>query len=92
MSGPTIPDFSSVRLTREDSLVLLLASIAREQIALAHLVNAEAESLRSASGAVERMEVGGVADMLRTQESARHVLEAIALKEFQVQLLLTKMT
>ena len=86
MSGPTIPDFPPITVTREDSVVLLFASIAREEMALSHLVNGEAEKLRFVSGALERGELTAFNDLLLVQQSVRRVMDAIVLKELQLQL------
>ncbi|OUM94251.1 MAG: hypothetical protein BAA04_02320 [Firmicutes bacterium ZCTH02-B6] len=90
MSWPTIPDFPPITLTREESLVLLLASIAREEIALAHVVNAEAEKLEYVSGTLGQEAPPSLDAVLEVQASARRVLDAILLKEVQLQLKLGK--
>jgi len=53
MSMPNIPDISpKIRIDREDVINLLLASIALEEIGLAHIINAEGEKLQFA---IEKM-------------------------------------
>lgn len=54
MSFPNVPDVdASVEITLEDSVNLLLASIAFEELGLAHLVNTEAEKLQYVLGTIE---------------------------------------
>ena len=54
MSFPNIPDVdATVSLSTEDSVNLLLASVAFEELALAHLINAEAEKLQFVLGTIE---------------------------------------
>jgi hypothetical protein len=54
VSFPNIPDVSPViDINREDVINLLLASIAFEELGLAHLVNAEAEKIQFVLGTLE---------------------------------------
>ena len=47
MSMPSIPDITpKIELDREESLNLLLASIAMEEMGLAHILNTEGEKLQ----------------------------------------------
>ncbi|WP_342580438.1 hypothetical protein [Ureibacillus sp. FSL W7-1570] len=51
MSMPNIPDISpKISIDREDVINLLLASIALEEIGLAHIINAEGEKIQFAIG------------------------------------------
>lgn len=54
MSFPNIPDVdASVDISTEDSVNLLLASVAFEELGLAHLINAEAEKIQYVLGTIE---------------------------------------
>jgi hypothetical protein len=54
MSFPNVPDVdATVSLTTEDSVNLLLASVAFEELGLAHLINSEAEKLQYVLGTLE---------------------------------------
>ena len=47
MSMPTIPDIKpKIEITIEETIRLLLASIALEELSLAHIMNAEAEKIQ----------------------------------------------
>lgn len=51
MSFPNIPDVdANISITIEDSISLLLASIAFEELGLAHIINAEAEKIQYVVG------------------------------------------
>lgn len=51
MSFPTIPNIvPSISLSRTDVVNLLLASIAFEELGLAHVINAEGEKIQAALG------------------------------------------
>lgn len=54
MSYPNIPNVEpTITLTLEDSVHLLLASIAFEELGLAHILNAEAEKIQYTLGTLE---------------------------------------
>ena len=54
MSFPNIPEVSpAIDLCREEIINLLLASIAFEELGLAHIINAEAEKLQFVLGTLE---------------------------------------
>ena len=51
MSFPNIPDIApEISIEKEDAIALLLASVAFEELGLAHIINAEAEKLQYALG------------------------------------------
>lgn len=54
MSMPNIPNISpNITIDREDVINLLLASIALEEIGLAHIINAEGEKIQYVLGTLE---------------------------------------
>ncbi len=57
MSFPNIPEVdASINIILEDSVNLLLASIAFEELGLAHIINAEAEKIQYVLGTLEDQE------------------------------------
>lgn len=51
MSFPNIPNVTpSIDINREDVINLLLASVAFEELGLAHIINSEAEKIQAAIG------------------------------------------
>ena len=51
LSNPNIPTISpTISLTRDDVINLLLSSIAMEELALAHIINAEGEKIQFVLG------------------------------------------
>lgn len=54
MSFPNIPDVNpAIDIEREDVISLLLASVAFEELGLAHIINAEAEKIQYVLGTLE---------------------------------------
>ncbi|HZJ84476.1 MAG TPA: hypothetical protein VFD02_02865 [Syntrophomonadaceae bacterium] len=54
MSYPNIPDIDpNIEITLDDAINLMLASVALEELALAHIMNAEAEKLQYILGTLE---------------------------------------
>lgn len=54
MSYPNIPDIEpSIKISRDQVINLLLASIALEELGLSHIINAEAEKIQYILGTLE---------------------------------------
>jgi hypothetical protein len=90
MSFPNIPDVDAdIDITREDSLNLLLASIAFEELGLAHLINAEAEKIQYVLGTIEGQTLleppPTVEDLLAINRSVDETLQNIIKKEMLLQ-------
>lgn len=90
MSFPNIPDVdASVSLSLDDSINLLLASVAFEELGLAHLINAEAEKLQYALGTIEGQTVlepaPTLTDLLAINSSIHQTLKDIIKKEMLLQ-------
>lgn len=90
MSFPNIPDVdASVDISTEDSVNLLLASVAFEELGLAHLINAEAEKVQYVLGTLEGQEgsetPATVDDLLRVNRSVDQTLRDIIKKEMLLQ-------
>jgi hypothetical protein len=90
MSMPTIPNITpTINIDREDVINLLLASIAFEELGLAHLINAEAEKIQAVLGTLEGGASGltgcSIDDLLKINKSVRRTLEDIIKKEMLLQ-------
>lgn len=90
MSFPNIPDVdASVDITIEDSVNLLLASVAFEELGLAHLINAEAEKLQYTLGTIEGQTKLAtpptIDDLLAVNRSIDQTLRDIIKKELLLQ-------
>ena len=83
LSFPNIPNVTpSITLSREEAVNLLLASIAFEELGLAHVINAEAEKIQAAVGTLPESDVAAttISELLAINESANSVLKT-ALKQ-----------
>ncbi|ADC49804.1 hypothetical protein BpOF4_08730 [Alkalihalophilus pseudofirmus OF4] len=89
MSYPNIPDINSFDgLDREQVALLLLASIALEELSLAHIMNAEAEKLQYALGTLlpgQTPIVGDFEDLLTINRSVERMLRTVIKKEMLLQ-------
>ncbi|MDD3164804.1 MAG: hypothetical protein PHS97_03005 [Oscillospiraceae bacterium] len=98
MSFPNIPDVdASVSISIEDSVNLLLASVAFEELGLAHLINAEAEKLQYVLGTIEgqtRLDPAPTLDELlqvnhSVDQTLRDIIKKEMLLEFKLEDVLT---
>lgn len=90
MSFPTIPDVdASIDITRNDSLNLLLASIAFEELGLAHIINAEGEKIQYVLGTIEGQRPletpPTIEDLLAIDRSVDQTLRNVIKKEMLLQ-------
>lgn len=90
MSFPNIPDVdASIDISTEDSVNLLLASVAFEELGLAHLINAEAEKIQYVLGTIEgqaRLDPPPtLEELLLVNQSVDHTLRDIIKKEMLLQ-------
>ncbi|MCK8826733.1 hypothetical protein MWH25_03110 [Natroniella acetigena] len=79
MSEPVIPD-----RTQEEALTDLLESIALEETALAHFMNAEAEKVQAIAGMMEDGTVGPV-QAIELQKSVAKVMRTPIKKQMLLQ-------
>ena len=82
MSFPNIPDVdASVNISTEDSVNLLLASVAFEELGLAHVINAEAEKIQFVLGTLENQEwdriTPSIEDLLEINRSVDQTLKEV---------------
>lgn len=90
MSMPTIPNITpTISINREEVINLLLASVAFEELGLAHLINAEAEKVQAVLGTLEDGDnVKGcpsINDLLKINKSVQRMMKDIIKKEMLLQ-------
>ncbi|MHA4180397.1 collagen-like triple helix repeat-containing protein [Bacillus cereus] len=95
MSQANLPNITpTITLTRTESLNLLLASIALEELALAHIINAEAEKIQLAVGTLPSIPQTPVplllpfptlSQLLAVNESVNTTLQNVTKKEIILQ-------
>lgn len=90
MSFPTIPDITpSITVTSAEVVNLLLASIAFEELSLAHIMNAEAEKIQAVLGTLEEgielTPTPTFGDLLAVDSSVERVLRTVIKKEMLLQ-------
>lgn len=83
LSQPNIPNISpAITLTRDDAINLLLASIAMEELGLAHIINAEGEKIQYALGTIPGLTPAStLANILEVNESVQDTLSLAVKKE-----------
>lgn len=87
MSFPNIPNVTpSIDIEREDVINLLLASIAFEELGLAHIINAEAEKIQAVVGTLPSNVVATtIEDLLSINQSVNQTLKTVVKKEMLLQ-------
>lgn len=90
MSFPNIPNITPhISLTRCETVNLLLSSIALEEIALAHIINAEAEKIQFVLGTLHphlSPEPPNLSQLLEINHSVRGTLHDVIKKEILLQM------
>jgi hypothetical protein len=83
MSQANIPNITpTITITRTDVINLLLASIALEELGLAHIINAEAEKIQYALGTIPGLSpAASLEDILEVNESVQDMLDLVIKKE-----------
>ncbi|MEL4010341.1 collagen-like protein [Bacillus velezensis] len=84
MSQPNLPNITPVvTLSRDDTINLLLSSIAMEELGMAHILNAEGEKIQYALGTIPGLTgpPSSLADILNLNESVRDTLESLMKQE-----------
>jgi hypothetical protein len=90
-SSMSMPNFEEIKvdhLSRKDVINLLLASIAAEELALAHVINAEAEKIQFVIGTLHGHKTcpePTIKDLLLIDRSVEKVLQTIIKKEIILQ-------
>lgn len=83
MSQANIPNITPIiSITRSEVINLLLASIALEELGLAHIINAEAEKIQYVLGTLPGLSpAASLAEILAVNESVQDVLDLVIKKE-----------
>lgn len=84
MSFPNIPDITpEISLSRTEVINLLFASVAMEELGLAHIVNAEAEKIQAAVGTLPNSSAVAkdLSELLAINESVNGTLQSAIKKE-----------
>ncbi|PIK31401.1 hypothetical protein CS954_09170 [Bacillus siamensis] len=84
MSQPNVPNVTPVVThSRDDTIDLLLSSIAMEELGMAHILNAEGEKIQYALGTIPGLTgpPSSLADILNLNESVRHTLDSLMKQE-----------
>ena len=78
MSMPSFPP-NGADMTREEALTMIIASIAMEELALSHILNAEGEKLQYILGTLPGTKpCAGHQEVLAVNKSVAALLEAVA--------------
>ncbi|MED5048159.1 collagen-like protein [Bacillus siamensis] len=84
MSQPNVPNITPVVThSRDDTIDLLLSSIAMEELGMAHILNAEGEKIQYALGTIPGLTgpPSSLADISNLNESVRHTLDSLMKQE-----------
>ncbi|WP_339184569.1 MULTISPECIES: hypothetical protein [Oceanobacillus] len=88
MSQANIPNITpEISIDRDDVINLLLASIALEELGLAHIINAEGEKIQYALGTLPTSPeaILELDDLIDINESVQSTLETVLKKELLLQ-------
>jgi hypothetical protein len=81
MGMPNIPDITpEITITRVDVVNLLLASIALEELGLAHIINAEGEKIQTGIGMATTIN-----DLILLNQSVERTMRNVIKKEMLLQ-------
>lgn len=88
MSFPTIPQITpSISINRNQVCNLLLASVAFEELGLAHIINAEAEKIQAVIGTLPGVSIPGtgLSGLLSINREVRRTLQAVLKNQMLLQ-------
>lgn len=80
MSFPNIPNVTAtITITTQDTINLLLASIAFEELGLAHIINAEAEKIQAVIGTLKGVTIPAtsISNLIEIDNSVEQILKAV---------------
>ncbi|WP_256761495.1 hypothetical protein [Cohnella sp. WQ 127256] len=83
MSQPSIPNITpTISISRQQAISLLLSSIAMDELAVSHLINAEAEKIQAFVGHVSECCNIGTKDFIRFNNGVSHFIEGVTMKQW----------
>lgn len=83
MSQPTIPNMTPiVSLSKKDTISMLLSSVAMNEMAMSHLINAEAEKIQSFVKYSEEAKYIKTKDFINFNNSVSHFLEEATMEQW----------
>lgn len=88
MSMPTIPDINPiVNIDRDDAVTVIIASIAMEELAISHILNAEGEKLQYVLGTLKDRNPGEITfcDIMEVNKSIQKTLRDVIQTEMLLQ-------
>lgn len=88
MSFPNIPNVTpSITVTTGEAVNLLLASIAFEELGLAHIINAEAEKIQAVIGTLPGVSIPGttIGSIIEINNNVNNTLKTVIKKEMLLQ-------
>jgi len=92
MSMPNIPNIKpEINVDREKSIDLLIASVALQELALSHVVNAEAEKIQFVLGTLDKdykKECPTIDELLEINKAVEKILKKVIQKEMLLEFML----
>lgn len=88
MSMPNIPDINAnINIKRTDAINIIIASIAMEELAIAHILNAEGEKLQYVLGTLDDKNPGEITicDIMAVNKSIQKTLRDVIKTEMLLQ-------
>jgi len=88
MSFPTVPSITpTISINREQVVNLLLASVAFEELGLAHIINAEGEKIQAVIGTLPGVTIPGAsfAGLLTINRSVNRTLQTVLKSQMLLQ-------
>lgn len=79
MSQPSIPNITPViAVTRQESITMLLSSIAMNEMSMSHIINAEAEAVHTYVSYTSRVSPMNSADLIKLHHATARLLEEVS--------------
>ncbi|WP_422659463.1 hypothetical protein ACK8P5_02695 [Paenibacillus sp. EC2-1] len=83
MSQPSIPNITPIiSLTKKETLSLLLSSLAMSELAISHILNAEAEKIQSFVHFANHNHCVKTKDYIRFNHAVSHLIEDVNMEQY----------